>query len=247
MKHITTKKLFYKKYPYKIVFSIRGAWMLGRLGLIKNENINIIVKKNTWVSPIFSRAGISDIDKLMKFIGLITPFLNFESIKHRSEYNTVSLFLENSNLIPNIKQALGEFIKEIWQPTDDSTSQFLKENINTIICKKLPFNLYTHKVSIRQTLSDEHKQSFYNWAVNKNKTEVSLKFPNSFVEYLTGERLWTGSNYFYLKDENDLIFLSLILDKHILKIEKYQIEKGIKELNILSSKDNIDAGIEQTI
>lgn len=250
MKYHTTKKLFYKKYPYKIVFSVPGAWKLKRLGITGTKkwlygNTNI----TTWMSPLFDRVRLTKTDKesLYKFINLIEPFLAINSIKYRIEYRTFSIYLENSDIIPNIEKTLQEYITQLWKPADTSTANFLKEHVNTIMCKKLPFDTYNYKISVRQTLSDDTKQSFYNWVVNKNQQESILKLPDSFIEYLNGERLWTGSNYFYLKEESDLIFISLLLDKHILKVEKYQIEKNIKELNILSNKDNINACTEQTV
>ena len=204
-----------------------------------------VVEQQSWTSPLFSyqkRLTLAEKEKLYNFACLLQPYINLNNIKIRVERDTLSLYLEDNSLIDTIVEQFSEYLTEVWQPSSADNDNLLKTTSNIILCRRLPFNNYGYKVTIKFSLSDSAKTSFYNWYKNLDKTENRIKFPPSFEEYLIGDRLWTGCNYFYIKDEADILFISMLLDKNILKIEKY-----LKEVNILSNKDNIDAGTEQTI
>ncbi len=243
-KYCKTKKLFYKKYSYKIVFTVYCAWRISRTGLINAKKWAAdptLVAEPSWYSVIDKVKNIKDSKKsLYQFICLFEKYINDENAIYSASYDRVIVYFSDNTLLEKFETNMSDYIKEVWKPADTDISNYLENNVNVVVCNKLPFNQFQCKVYLKHMLPASVKENLYNWYLNS--VEIgNVKMSKSLELYISNNKNYMSTNYFYIKNEDDILLVTMLLDKFISKVEKYKIENNIKELNILSIEDNINA------
>jgi hypothetical protein len=243
-KYCKTKKLFYKKYSHKIVFAVYGAWRISRTGIINAKKWAAdpkLVTEPAWYSVIDRVKNIKNSKKsLYQFICLFEKHINVENVTYSASHDRVIVYFSDDALLEKFETNISDYIKEVWKPADTNISNYLENNVNVVVCNKLPFNQFQCKVYLKYMLPESVRESLYNWYLNS--VEIgNVKMSKSLELYISKNKNYMSTNYFYIKNEDDILLITMLLDKFISKVERYKIENNIKELNILSIEDNINA------
>ena len=110
-----TSKLFYNKWPYKLVVRNCSAIMLKHLGA--DHVINYCNNNNffpTWWNK----------DSALRFATVIKSYLD-KDIQLRADSNNLSIFCKNEILFYTLEIALSEWSIESYQPANKEELDFL--------------------------------------------------------------------------------------------------------------------------
>lgn len=217
MKIQPTKKLFYKKYPYKLTCFIKGISILRSLGLEGTKDFCKI--GHTKMEFLFQSTWKPNVDRknLENFIEKFEPYIG--TVKTRIEQSTFGIYVTDQNLYNKLCIDLGPWIKETWAPENQDFLNLLVSSNNVkIICDEYPYKKYKYKVYIKHNLSEETRKQFSNW----------IKHYNEKI-FVMGESLkWLENSYYYswnpvifVADESTLSMVGLFLGNSVQKVEEY--------------------------
>lgn len=205
MKTHETKKLFYDRYPYKIV--IRNS--LGHIFRDKNwkfardelDTLQLKYEKSETLSRGTYRIFTYDIPTFLHAKNLFTFFTNTNvEFKLRVENPNIQVYSCDYNFLQRL-QKLGEVV-EFWEPT-------VQLHPNTIISN----NPVTH--SIKVTLDNDVSPSLATWIIKNPKLAKAGK---TCLEEIRNNG-YTKGFYIYVRDERVLSVVTLMLGK-ILRVDK---------------------------
>lgn len=206
-----TNKLFYRKFPYKIVLSCQGAH------LIKFHDSNEILQK----SPSWAKSrGIKDISEFYNFTQIIQTILKDSDIKCRFERNTLSIFFNDISFYNDTHESLSLWIREFHAPSSMEELNFLTNNSSKkIICNRLPYDKYQFKVTIKSSMDPNLRQSFKRWA---DKYGEKFKFANHTLEWIkTGSKGYGWNPMVHVSDSSVLSLVLLFLSSNIGKVHEF--------------------------
>jgi hypothetical protein len=226
IKNLFTKKLFYKKWLYKVVVSCPGIGQLRRRGL---EYITTVQTKKT--GNFYLNSIIDDINNHRKDLILISSILEKElkSVDHqvRVEGSSCAIFTNSKSLISNIEKALHGFVTEIHLPESLESEMFLSGSKNKVICSQLPLEGYRYKIYLKNgdIRSYENLQKFVSWADNfKDRIHIPIGTRRVLVglahPYIYGQ-------YFYAKDQKMASMALMIMGDHLNKTEEYVLKSEL--------------------
>ena len=205
-KKTKSSKLFYGKWPYKVICRVEGAWAI-RYGIsyIRDMVIGKDFHRNVNKS------------KLKKFVKLAEPFL-IDTIKKRCENNICTFYCADLAMYDDMKDKLEEFIVEVVEPGSQEELDLLTQNTaKKVVCDALPHKLYRYKISIKATTPPNIRTSFKSWIANYGEI---IKTSNSTDRWFTSLRNY-GQPFIYVKDSPMLSMVSMFLGGNISKIEEY--------------------------
>lgn len=226
LKVIDTKKKFFNKYLYKIVFNIPA----GRIIQSKSRNMTIeeelevrrkrLEARTTgysynydwWAQNKLRLLNGVNVEHLKYIKGIVNQYKG--QIKYRVEEPTVTLYSEDESLLYTISLAIPEALSELHKPANEHAINTL--NRGEIIIKK-PTE-YTYKVIFRENnVVHETRDQIYNYLVSLGDT---VKMTKSCRHNLTIRNFWFTQTYFYTKDESVIVFLNLIAPGTVAGIYK---------------------------
>lgn len=213
MKVHKTNKLFYKKYPYKIELSCKGAEFVKRFG--HADTVDMCEGKIT--SYTFRNFTNLQKQKLIEFSTVVTPVLA-AGHKVRVEMNSMSFYLLDGATCDLLIKELESYIRSITIPDSNEDLEKLYSKNHIVICNRLPHNNYEYKLMLKEFLSEKAKESLVNWIINAGD-DVSV--PGKTNNWLRGGRTWVYDPFIYVKSSKHLTMLSLILGDSIKRIYEY--------------------------
>jgi len=236
----TTKyssRLFYRKYPYKVIIYVKGAtairqgmkYLLGLDAKSKAITTGAAGIYSSWRTRelVSTNERIENRNKLVK-IGAIV--LNMPDMKLRIEGNHCAVFTESKETVYKLIEELDSYIAEITMPESDESAAFLLNNPKHIIVAKLPKGNMRFKVHVgtKQKLSREHGLNFLAWADKLGADSVYI--PPGLRDDLSGHTYATSyvyGRYFYLKDERLASLAQLFLPDQISRMDRYICQSEI--------------------
>lgn len=210
-----TKKLFYKKYPFKISAVVPGGSLIKRLGLnrVLAKDIN-----TRWISYTPAEA-----ENLRNFAVKLSPYLN-EKIRYEGPH--VNIFLTDKTLFDEIKLELLPYIKEIWIPETDNTLNAMQSNNKIIVVNNLPHGIYTHRVTLKENLPYDKKIKLIDWVEKYPNT--AFKVSKTTESYLKSEtKKWVQNPFILIKDPKMLPLFILAAGDTIRRTEEYVLKDSI--------------------
>lgn len=218
MKHYQTLKLFYKKYPYKLNLRVPIAYALrGR----KIEKIaeRVIDYPNYLDLYGYGQKKHGPFDK-SRFIEFIQHLRDIDPTlyKIRIEHNTVNLYVETKELLDKLCSRLHTFVRGVYEPSDQSTMEFMLEHEKKVLVKRLPHGRYTHKIVLKQ-LPDSVRENLNKW-VNHYSKDVML-VSKSTKKWLEGRQRWCWNPFIYVSDPKTLTMLGLATQGYISRTEQF--------------------------
>ena len=225
---LTTPKLFFGKWPYKVKFVCNQAWMVKRLGVQRTKD---------YAQKGFDSAGwgghrVSQESRLnlLHFTNAIEPFLD-KNITTRAESGIFSVYCADESLFNEICSALDRWIVSVYVPANDREQEFMLTNTRKkVLCNHLPFKTYQYKVYLKATMPANTKENFYSWISNY---AGKIQAPNHTAQWLSGKKYWATCPAIYVKDSATLSMVGLFLGDRLSKVEEYVPRSMI---NILSKE-----------
>lgn len=229
MRTFETKKLFYNKYLYKIVFYNKLATIFTKswnrnnwsFALREIKNLDILYNKGEQLyrstyrynEPISNREFL-EAKTFLGYLGL----QDFSLYTIRTENNYISITSNNLEWLNSIKT--GVTVNEWWEPNKNFIN-FLQTNPKVVLTNKIPD--YEYKVYLKNAVD----YNLANWLINyKTKIKIGDKTLKNIVE--DG---WAGGNYFYLKDNKTLLLLQISFSDSIKNIEKLVYKDDVDKYN----------------
>ena len=218
MQRLSTKKLFYRKYPYKLELACEGANYVRLRGV--DYIIRACEKGETLHGTRFSWRLSRDIDTvvLYKFAKAIKPYLN-QGLKTRAEGRHFNFFLEDKDTFDRLVDDLKEFAVSAWAPESEEELKFLTENKRKVVVDTLPYGKFKYKIVFKTGWTHAKGQNFINWI--QKYPEEDYKISRSSYEYLTARSRYCQDPFMYITEPKMLTMLQLFAGDHIKYAEEF--------------------------
>jgi len=219
MQKLSTNKLFFGKWPYKIECSVQGSNLIRLRGI---EWVKKFCTDDQFYKPpkVSFRTHFETIkkDRLLKFVDAVEPFLDKE-IKIRAEGSTFNFYTSDAALVTELEQALGWCITFIYSPENPEEAEFLVNNRNKVICEAIPYGKYTHKVCFKEKIPRDKRLQFWSWISKYD--EDTVKIGRSTEGFMIGTKQYVANPFCYVSNAKFLTMMSLVVGEYIQKIEEF--------------------------
>lgn len=213
-----SKKLFYKKYLYKIEFELELASIF-RAYYQKERLNNVVEKVDEYRSHLasskkksiqtgFYRKSVVDHNTLDDCLDLRSALLDLKEYNVRQEgYNKLFVYLNDlDNLLSVVKNLKTVERIKLWEP-----DAALLKNPDTDVLVSKYANEFTHKVTINLWSVRKKNSSTLDWIKNNRD---KIKITDYGLEYASSQ---TG---IYVRDEKVLMLLQMTGDGFITRVER---------------------------
>jgi hypothetical protein len=214
----TTEKLYYKKYAYRICFTVDDD-------KIVRSNI-----ERGWYGS-YSRTNIISLQNELKR-RIIDKLPDDLECKFRSEQKYVTMYLDNSEIFEDLIDRLQNCIIEISVPASENHKQLMLDNHRIRVRRTLFLKQYRYKVNIKNSWTWKFNDfdSLKNWLDamdNEDGTRWSANSTLATAMAMTPEQLSAprfryrySAFSIYLNDDKDVMMLQLLLDNYYDSVEK---------------------------
>lgn len=210
MKRQTTQRLFWQKWPYKVILDF-------------SQDSRPIIPSTTsrWVRPnrSMTHPEWANFRRWQK--------KNLEGTGMRSEGGHISAFLATKEQLELVLDTWTKFVSEVWEPSSEEALTLMKDHVFDVVrehpwYRKYPIRarlLYTQEFqhkglpSIRQALEGiEHENWYAAGALNVilNEKEPGFNYPWPYGQ----------PYYLYLTDNDDAVMLKLQVGDWIDRFER---------------------------
>ena len=219
---LKSSKLFFNKWPYKVECIQSGASRViySGVGLCKQW---CETSKGIRFGAYDSK--ITDVDKFLKFINAVEPFLDRkEEIQIRVENSHFNLFCKDTSILKEIDNALDQWIKKISGPTTQAELEFLLSNGHKkILCDTYPRDMYKYRLFFKSKFPADKRSSFLTWA---NKYGNKLLISESSVRWLNNQKYYVQDPFMYVIDDKMMSMIGLYLSGYVKKTEEFILREN---------------------
>ena len=218
MLKLKTRKLFYKKWPFKIECRLKNSSNLSR---IKKKELEYWLDGEPGFSWIHLKA---DRQSLKEFAVKYMTFMD-EDIQVRGEGSHFNIFLKDKDLMKKIIKAMGPWIMRITEPANDEELEFLMNNSSkNVICDELPWGKYQYKVYLRTSMKPETRSKFTEWI---NRYDDRFLISRTTERWLLNVSTYVQDPFFYVQDSSTLAMAGLYLGNDVKRTEEFIIRSNI--------------------
>jgi len=209
-----SNRLFYQKYPYKIVFK-QFDWIEAAHRSSQHDHLAVRRTK--------SGAETKLAEKLENFIRA-----NREKIKMRYELG-LSIFFADRKILDDLVVLLPHAIREFYEPKNEKALEAMMEDVKIEVRPKL-----THDCRYKILLSYDFRKinpsflSFYE--TNQDRFHISDRLLEMFRQ--KDKYYWADASYFYVKDSKVLLMTQMLLGPIIKKTIKIVTHSELEEKEI---------------
>jgi hypothetical protein len=225
MKTSFITKLYYKKYPYKIV--IKSEWASD----IKYRSLDYFTKMKDKSDKdkifLFRETRVDDIKIQYHLIEKVYELLKLPKIKTRTEYSTLTFFVEDKNTFDKIKSELSPIVHHVFIPYNDLVLQELL-NKNSIEIKAYLTHDCRYKIVLKSTRAEIKEE------VRKNFLNLIERNRDKFVISYNAKYALENNKLYYL--DNSLVY---VRDSKFLMMAQMMIQPIIKEVVSMFTYDEI--------
>lgn len=205
---LTTSKLFYGKWPFKLVVSVeRAAWL------------KMVQKNPDWQSKV----DLQDVKAVAKLLE------SFDSTEYatRGEHTRLSIFFKDITLKDKFVDVFKSRCLQFWGPgTDEELKTLVNHGRKFVIKNQLFKRKYRFKVTFKPTASDNERLSVKNWMQNNCDRFDANQSARIWLEE-GHKRWWNASYYLYVTDDKLLAMLVLSAGNAIKLIEEVKLRTEI--------------------
>lgn len=226
IKRVSTTKLFYKKWLYKIVLKCGGISYLHRRGLDYINNVVPSGSTNSW-ARLSADTIVKNRDNLVRIAGILELILPTAEHQIRVEGATCGIFTNDINLINQIESRLNSFVAEIHIPETQEQGNFLLANRNRVLCKELPLDGYKFRVYFKNGDSNPSSLSnFLTWADKYNDGRIHIPAGTRKILEGTNHPYFYGQ-YFYAKDQKMASMALLAMGEFLNRTEEFVLKSDV--------------------
>lgn len=219
LKKLKTTRLFYNKFPYKLVVAFKGGYLV-RIYNIKGFKSLFNDKDHASIQRMsFSK------EDTFRFLDIISPYLTDNQIQIRYEGNKASIFTKDNLIFKELQQKLFYCLLSITEPENEESLNTFLNSQKIRLVDSYPHGKFKYKVSFKK-LSPKLKETLLNW--HNTYPTNTVQFSKTTVKNLSisQHRYWE-SNYVYLADDKMLTMLHLVVGTNIRKVEQFVLNSSI--------------------
>lgn len=210
MQILNTNKLFYGKWPYKVVCAVKGAWSYRYPNRSKSDLTN-----NGWKSELLTFVEDFNILEIER-----------QNIKLRVEHNHFNIFCQDEVILNIIKKKLKKWIVSVYEPATDAEKQYLIDNGNKkILCNALPLDRYQYKIYLNPHLDFYVRLRFWDWLSRYQDGQFHISHDSK--HWLLNHIGWIPAPFLYVKEKQDLSMVCLYLGNNLKKVEEFVLRDDI--------------------
>lgn len=225
---LSSSKLFYNKWPYKICCIIDGANRLTYLGI--DSVREFCTGKKTESMPFWMRkSNMTNEDKaqLLEFANRVEPFLAIKKSKQgqiRAEGRHFNIFCKDPVLLETIHAAVEPWVQGVYGPTNKEELDFMLDNgYKKILRDVLPKDGFRYKVYFKYTFTKESRLDFLTWA---NKFPDTIIIENGSREWMFGNS-WSTNPIMYVKDDKTMTMVGLMISGNIKRVDEFILRENL--------------------
>ncbi len=207
MKVYQTKRLFFKKFLYKVETKCLGASMVKRCGL--DEALKFC-NDHTSQKLFYKNYTATNKKELKKFITAIEPFLKKE-IQLRAEMNTLTFFLNDKKEYDQLIKVARSWIYSITEPASNEDIENLQSKNSLVLCDKLPHDKFKYRIYLKYQMPAHMRLKFLEWA--ENYTD-HLKISKKTQRWLQNGEPYLQDPFLYINTQPNLLMVSLFLGEY---------------------------------
>ena len=216
MKKSTTSRLFYNKWPYKIICMVENSWMIKRLGVARTLDFCL----NKSYHPRKSSAESKEL--LLNFTKDIESFLK-DDLQIRAEGRLFSIYCKDTDLYDTLVKNLHTYIYEVIEPANAQELEYMIDNGHKkILCNQLPHQKYRYKVYFKSGCNLDIKSQFGSWIRNySTKVRIARSTKNWFTSG------WISAPFIQFEDRPTLAMVGLFMAGSVVKVEEFILRSSI--------------------
>lgn len=224
-KKLETKKLFYRKYPYKIACSIHGATYVMR------EGYNAVLKAKEWEHKYghstYMRHSRVDFDDLQEFVNAAVPFMEKDNIRVRSEGRHFNLFCLDEATYNAILDKVKKWAYEVTAPKSDKDLQYLLANkALKVIVDQLPYEKYKYKIVLKSSMKSDVRMRLNTWISKYSQDDMHVSSLSTRA-WLSGTKNYTQDPFIYVAEDNIRTMVELYLGANKTRTEEFVLRSSI--------------------
>lgn len=221
-KSLTTSKLFYNKWPYKIECIQQGASRMYRDpdGTAKDWLLN-----RSYYSVAPPTINDKDKERIADFYSNVKALFDSEDCKIRVEGSHFNIFLKDKAMLDVLTVKLDPWIRAVYGPSTDEELNFIVNNGHKKrVCEAYPKEKYQYRIYVRERMKADIRENFYSWT---KKYGNKIDMPPTTERWLSGDKNWAQNPYIYLEDGPMLTMTSLFLGDNVRIIEEFILRSSI--------------------
>jgi len=250
MKAEYTRKLFYKKFPYKATITTPETGFIRYAHRKDLERLFTCEKYEQWggvkhgfTDPYASWTRVSYKEGRNKRIWgnrFVLYKLYCWVVENRSQYpddisirnegNEFTIFTLHKEIWDDFIKTFDKEIAQITWPKTDQHKKYLLENPTNIICNTLPFGKYRYKINLKSRIRDNNIQGMREWIENY-KGEVHAA--ESLLKSLEEGYVYLENRGIYTNDESMITLIQMFIGDNIRNVTQYITDD---ELDALTDK-----------
>ena len=227
MKILATKKLFYRKYAFKVCCYVRGAsdirwrgadWVISRYDGLTNEDAVRLAEKTTlgWRSSKYH----TNFPDLVLFTKTVKKYIDQDDVHVRCEGSHFNLCCADQKTYDNIIKDLYPWVSEVYCPTNEEELMFLMgSNSIKVLVKELPHSKFKYKIVMRPSMAREKRIKFSAWLDRYELDEKAIS--RNTRQWLTGKKPYVQDPFFYVENDEMLTMINLYLGGTISRTEEF--------------------------
>jgi len=217
-----TKKLFYKKWLYKISLNIPGCAILRNKSGEDLEyylaDVPFSFPANNFPQSLQARALRSK-NTLIE-LNLLLNSYDKKSFSKRIENDFFDVYSNNKNLINELEQQFEKFIRVIYRPKTKNIDKLLN-NTHTIFVDSLPKEKYEYRLYLKPHRVDQDKKSnFLTWLSSQGDATT---LSDSLTEWFITCTMNWDRRYILVDNEKTLLMIKLHTRDAVGTVYKYEI------------------------
>jgi len=241
MKVEHTRKLFYKKFPYKATIKLKEAGFIRYANRKDLERLFIADRFEEWGGVRFGfESQYASYVRQDRFLtkrnqsiwnGRFRLFALYKwldtnrkeypnDINIRNEGDSFTIFTTYKDVWENFVSEFKDHVNEIVWPKDDNHTQYLLDNPNNIICTNLPYGKYRYKVNLK-TKHDGGLKGLRGWIKNY---DGEIQVAESLLDDLERGYTYLENRGLYIMDNSMITLLQMFLGNNVRSITEYITE-----------------------
>jgi len=216
-----TTKLFYNKWPYKLV--LRHA----RSRMIKMWGPESVMK------DVIGKKQHSYTDDTVDLSRRLLKYWDQE-IQTRAESHNISIFCKNEKMFYEMELDFAQWLTEVHAPANrEELDHLMTQNKRRIVCNDYPHSKYKYRIRLKSTMDLNLRQSFSAW-ITKYGDKVSVA--NHTKQWFGNGQSGYGWNPAILIEDSSMLSMALLfLGENARYIEEFVLRSSI---NINLEQDN---------
>jgi len=222
---LSSSKLFYNKWPYKIECVVKGASRISLTGIEETRSLCLGLRQNA--TPYWSLSALNkeEMSDLLAFTYAVEPFVGLkDQLQIRCENSHYNIFCKDLVFLETIHNALEPWVYRVVGPTTEEEREFMLDNgYKKILRDTLPYGDYQYKVYFEPLWNTADRRDFFKWATQR---------PDLFIiktgteKWLQGSR-WVHDPHMYVKDAKTMTMLGLKISGYVRRVDEFILRENL--------------------